>query len=44
MEVLTWLDITSDLQPVKEYSDRVNFKGVITTYDCPMTAPSTHSI
>jgi len=33
MEVLTRLDIAADLQPIEAYSDRVDFKAVVATYD-----------
>jgi hypothetical protein len=33
MEVLTRLDIAADLQPIDAYSDRVDFKAVVATYD-----------
>ena len=32
-EVLTQLDIVADLQPIEAYSERVDFKDVVATYD-----------
>jgi hypothetical protein len=33
LEVLTQLDIAADLQPIDSYSERVDFKDVVATYD-----------
>ena len=33
IEVLTQLDIASDLQPVEEYPERVDFKDVVAIYN-----------